>query len=126
MTLMFFKSKVPPVQKWPLRPNGWLEDGDTEEPFQEYATTVDGELIVSTYVPSEEGKAFTVNFSSPEDFSFNFRLFVGEQFIRHIAREYYPDDSTTRILGLQKSAAAYSPFIFSVNNVAEGIPRSIK
>jgi hypothetical protein len=43
----------------------WLEDGDTQEPFQEYDTKVEGNTI-STIITTDPGKPFTVSILQDE------------------------------------------------------------
>lgn len=45
----------------------WLEDGDTGVPFADYATIMERN-IVTTYIASEDGKSFKINFSYYEAF----------------------------------------------------------
>jgi hypothetical protein len=95
----------------------WLEDADDCERFQEYGAKYCQGSQVTTYVASEEDRSFTINYRSDDpSMLLAFVVEVGDKFIKHPALEEVKSGHV-RIVGLQKSEIAFSPFVFSLNNI---------
>jgi hypothetical protein len=95
----------------------WLEDADDCERFQEYGARYCQGRKVTVYVASEADRSFTINYRSDDpSMSLAFVVEVGDKFINNPALEEVKSGHV-RIVGLQKSEIAFSPFIFNLNNI---------
>jgi hypothetical protein len=100
----------------------WLEDGDTQEPFQEYGTKVEGNTI-TTFIETEPGKAFTVSMFQG-DLCKSVALHFGPARVRPLAfsKERNVSSPYHRVVGICTSDEEVRiPFCFGVNRI-DGMP----
>jgi hypothetical protein len=95
----------------------WLEDADDCQRFDEYETKYYRGWSVTSYVASEQGKSFSINFriDDPLLASCCFVTIFEDQSISHPALD--AGVQHTRIMGIQKSEITFLPFVFDINKV---------
>lgn len=95
----------------------WLEDADDGQRFEEYETRYWRERNSSTFVESEHGKSFSINWKVHDPLlgGHSFAVSFEKVPIRHPAVD--ANVKHTRVVGIQKSEITFLPFVFDLNNI---------
>jgi hypothetical protein len=98
----------------------WLEDGDTEDRFEEYGTVLNDDNTATTFIESNEGTTFNINVKFLGGIgSCSPTLLIDKQKINFLAIEKVEGNEGPRFrfTGIQKSETAFAPFVFGLNNI---------
>ena len=99
----------------------WLEDGDTEDRFEEYGTVLNDDNTATTFIESNEGTTFNINlkFLGSIGSACMPTLLIDTQKIKSLAIEHVEGNEGPRFrfTGIQKSETAFAPFVFGLNNI---------
>ena len=98
----------------------WLEDGDTEDRFEEYGTVLNDDNTATTFIESNEGTTFNINVKFLGRFGCWVPvLLIDQKEISFLASEYAQgnEGKRFRFTGIQKSENAFAPFVFGLNNI---------
>jgi len=92
----------------------WLEDVHAATQFAEYNTITKNEYQATTWISSEDGKEFSIEYVFPpnEDI-FCRELVIGSKKIMNMAEEEDLEMNHCRFVGVATSECSYAPFKFT-------------
>ena len=118
----YLSDRLPPNSTMPQRRDVacWLEDGDTEDRFEEYGTVLNDDNTATTFIESNEGTTFNINVKFLGSIgSCSPTLLIDTQKINFLAVEKAKGNEGPRFrfTGIQKSETTFAPFVFGLNNI---------